>query len=383
MIGGLLPVFDSFEAAPDVNIKVVGVGGAGGNAINHMIASGVQGVEFWSINTDVQALQGSQAEHRLQIGHKVTKGRGVGGDPEKGFKAGEENRDDILAALDGAEMVFITAGMGGGTGTGAAPVVAEVARELGALTVGVVTKPFVMEGRTRERSARDGIERLMERVDTLIVIPNERLVQECSNKITFKDAFKQADDLLRQGVQGISDIITIRGYINVDFADIRTVMSNAGTALMGIGVASGEGRAIEAARMAVASPLLETSFKGATGVIFNIRGAQEELTLFEVNEAMKIIHDEASDQANIIFGTVFDEKLAGQVHVTVIATGFDAGAGRPFAAMRNVQIESPASGGESLLRPATAASATIPATADGGDSAIDIPPFLRNTIRPR
>ena len=363
----------------------MGVGGAGGNAINHMIASGVQGVEFWSINTDVQALQGSQAEHRLQIGHKVTRGRGVGGDPEKGYKAAEENRDDIMAALDGADMVFVTAGMGGGTGTGAAPIVAEVAREIGALAVGVVTKPFLMEGRQRERSARDGLERLMERVDTLIVIPNERLVQECGNKITFKDAFKQADDLLRQGVQGISDIITIRGYINVDFADIRTVMSNAGTALMGIGVASGEGRAIEAARLAVASPLLETSFSGATGVIFNIRGAQEELTLHEVNEAMKIIHDEAADQANIIFGTVFDEKLAGQVHVTVIATGFEGGTNRPNP-LRDIHIETgSATAGEILRAPTPAATtvSSIPVSDPGDGGPIDIPPFLRNTIRPR
>jgi cell division protein FtsZ len=375
-------VLDSFEVAPDVNIKVVGVGGAGGNAINHMIASGVQGVEFWAINTDVQALQGNQAEHRLQIGHKVTKGRGVGGDPTLGGKAADENRDDIMAALDGAEMVFITAGMGGGTGTGAAPIVAEVAKEIGALTVGVVTKPFLMEGRRREKAAREGIERLMERVDTLIVIPNERLIQECGNKMLFEGAFKTADDLLRQGVQGISDIITIRGYINVDFADIRTVMSNAGTALMGIGVASGEGRAVEAARMAVASPLLETSFKGATGVIFNIRGSQEELTLHEVNEAMKIVHDEASDDANIIFGTVFDEKLAGQVHVTVIATGFDSANGRaPQSAHRSVQIESPAAAAaEHLLRPAVA-----PAGNHGGadDLPTELPPFLRNTIRPR
>ena len=378
-------MFDSFEAASDVNIKVVGVGGAGGNAINHMIASGVQGVEFWSINTDVQALQGSQAEHRLQIGHKVTRGRGVGGDPEKGYKAAEENRDDIMAALDGAEMVFITAGMGGGTGTGAAPIVAEVAREIGALAVGVVTKPFLMEGRQRERSARDGLERLMERVDTLIVIPNERLVQECGNKITFKDAFKQADDVLRQGVQGISDIITIRGYINVDFADVRTIMSNAGTALMGIGVASGEGRAIEAARLEVASPLLETSFSGATGVIFNIRGAQEELTLHEVTEAMKIIQDEAADQANIIFGTVFDEKLAGQVHVTVIATGFEGGTNRPNP-LRDIHIETgSATAGEILRAPTPAATtvSSIPVSDPGDGGPIDIPPFLRNTIRPR
>ena len=369
---GAQPVFDTFESVADVNIKVVGVGGAGGNAINHMIASGLQGVEFWSVNTDVQALQGSAAENRVQIGQKTTRGRGVGGDPEKGYKAADESREDIASALDGAEMVFITAGMGGGTGTGAAPVIAEVAREMGALTIGVVTKPFALEGKARENSALQGLARLMERVDTLIVIPNERLVQECGPKLPAKHAFKMADDLLRQGIQGISDIITTRGYINVDFADIRKIMQSAGTALMGIGVASGEGRAVEAARMAVSSPLLETSFRGATGVIFNIRGSEEELTLHEMNEALKIIHDEAAPDATIILGTVFDESLSGQIHITVIATGFQVDRG---GSTLSPTIHQP-SGTESTLRTPAAASGV-----DGGP--IDIPEFLRNSIRPR
>ena len=369
-------MFESVETSQDVNIKVIGVGGAGGNAVNHMIASALSGVEFWSINTDVQALTNSQADHRLQVGQKLTRGRGVGGNPEIGYKAAEESRDDIMAALEGAEAVFITAGMGGGTGTGAAPVVAEVARELGALTIGVVSRPFAFEGKTRERCAMVGIERLMERVDTLIVIPNERLVEESGNKLTFKDAFRMADDVLRQGVQGISDIITTPGYINVDFADIRTVMADAGTALMGIGVASGEGRAIEAARMAVASPLLETSFRGATGVIFNIRGSQDELTMHEVNEALKVVHDEASADANIIFGAVFDEKLAGQVHVTVIATGFEGFARPQPQAAVATEIEVAA---KTILRHPAAPSVAH----NDGPSSADIPEFLRNIIRPR
>jgi cell division protein FtsZ len=304
------------------DIKVIGVGGGGSNAINRMIQSGLNGVEFWTINTDSQALALAQSERRLQIGQKITRGLGAGGNPNVGHKAAEESRDDLVAALDGADMVFITAGMGGGTGTGAAPVVAEVAKEVGALTVGVVTRPFTFEGRRRAQQAVEGIAAIKEKVDTLIIIPNDKLLQVVEKRTSMQEAFQIADDVLRQGVQGISDIITIPGLINVDFADVKTVMTSAGSALMGIGAASGEGRAVEAARMAISSPLLEASINGACGVIFNVTGGSD-LTLHEVNDAADVIYSAVDSEANIIFGAVLDDRMQGEIRITVIATGFD------------------------------------------------------------
>ncbi|MEB3291843.1 MAG: cell division protein FtsZ [Synechococcales bacterium] len=304
-------------------IKVIGVGGSGGNAVNRMIASDVVGVEFWSINTDAQALTQSSAQKRLQLGQKLTRGLGAGGNPAIGQKAAEESREEIAAALEGSDLVFITAGMGGGTGTGAAPIVAEVAKELGALTVGVVTRPFTFEGRRRTTQAEEGIAALQSRVDTLIVIPNDKLLSVISESTPVQEAFRTADDVLRQGVQGISDIITIPGLVNVDFADVRAVMADAGSALMGIGIGSGKSRAREAAMAAISSPLLEASIDGARGVVFNITGGHD-LTLHEVNAAAEIIYEVVDPNANIIFGAVIDERMQGELRITVIATGFSA-----------------------------------------------------------
>ncbi len=303
-------------------IKVIGVGGGGNNAVNRMINAGLKGVEFVAVNTDNQALQGAQAAEKIQIGSKLTRGLGAGANPEVGQRAAEESRDDIAAALKGADMVFITAGMGGGTGTGAAPVVAEVAKELGALTVAVVTRPFTFEGRRRQMLAEKGIAALKQKVDTLITIPNDRLLQVVEKRTSLTEAFRTADDVLRQGVQGISDLIAIPGLINLDFADVKTIMSDQGSALMGIGVGAGENRAGEAARTAISSPLLETSIEGAKGVLLNITGGGD-LSLFEVNEAAEIISQAADPEANIIFGAVIDENLKDEIRVTVIATGFD------------------------------------------------------------
>lgn len=303
-------------------IKVLGVGGAGGNAVNRMIQSGMVGVEFWALNTDAQVLEMSRTDKRLQIGNKITRGLGAGGNPSIGQKAAEESREEIAAAIEGADMVFITAGMGGGTGTGAAAVVADIARDMGALTVGVVTKPFGFEGRRRSQQAGQGLEGLKESVDTLIVIPNDRLLDVVERRTSMQEAFRVADDILLRGVQGISDIITIPGLINVDFADVKAIMNQSGSAIMGIGRGSGEGRALEAARMAVNSPLLETSIDGASGVIFSVTGGTD-MTLHEVNEAAEIVYDAVDPEANIIFGSVIDEKLQGEVQITVIATGFE------------------------------------------------------------
>lgn len=304
------------------NIKVVGVGGAGSNAVNRMIAAGLNGIEFWSANTDAQALELASAKNRMQIGAKLTRGLGAGGNPNVGQKAAEESREEIAAALQGADMVFIAAGMGGGTGTGAAPIVAEVAKEMGALTVGVVTKPFMFEGRRRSQQAENGIAEIKERVDTLIVIPNQRLLEVVDHRASMQDAFVEADKVLMQGVQAISDIITVPGLINVDFADVKAIMQTAGSALMGVGRATGEGRAVEAARNAINSPLLETTIDGASGVIFTVTGGPD-LTLHEVQEAANVVYSSVSDDANIIFGSVIDERLHGEVLITVIATGFD------------------------------------------------------------
>ncbi len=302
-------------------IKVVGVGGAGCNAINRMISSRMQEVEFIAVNTDNQALVGSLAPVKIRIGDKLTKGLGAGGDPEIGEKAADESVEELREALQGADMVFVTAGMGGGTGTGATPVVAQIAREMGALTVGVVTKPFAFEGARRRRLADEGAAALKEKVDTLITVPNDRLLQLADKKTTMTNAFALADDVLRQGIQGISDTITIPGLVNVDFADVKSIMSNSGSALMAIGRASGDNRASDAARIAVSSPLLDVSIDGAKGVLLTITGG--DYTLFEVNEAAQIIQEAADPDANIIFGAVIDESMRDDLQITVIATGFD------------------------------------------------------------
>jgi cell division protein FtsZ len=304
-------------------IKVVGVGGGGSNAVNRMISAGLRGVEFIAINTDAQALAMSNADKKIHIGSKITKGLGAGGDPDVGRQASEESKEDLYEALDGADMVFVTAGMGGGTGTGGAPVISEVARELGSLTIGVVTKPFSFEGRRRGTAAEDGVRLLKQKVNTLITIPNDRLLQIIDRTSTVVEAFRVADDVLRQGVQGIADLITVPGLINLDFADVRTVMHEAGSALIGIGVATGEDRAIRAAQAAIASPLLETSMQGARGVLINITGGLD-LGLLEVSEAAQIVKEAADADANIIFGAVIDDKVESEIRITVIATGFDA-----------------------------------------------------------
>ena len=313
------------EMEPIAKIKVVGVGGGGNNAVNRMIASGLKGVEFIAINTDAQALVHAMAQNRMQIGEKLTRGLGAGARPEIGEKAAQENRDDIIKALQGADMIFVTAGMGGGTGTGGAPIVAECAREVGALTVGVVTRPFTFEGKKRLKQAEAGIANLKANVDTLITIPNDRLLDIIDKKTSMVDAFRIADDVLRQGVQGISDLIAVPGLINLDFADVKTIMSNAGSALMGIGEGQGDNAAIDAAKIAVNSPLLETSIQGAKGVLYNITGGPN-LGLAQVNEASRIISEAAHEDANIIFGTAIDETLDDTVRITVIATGFDENA---------------------------------------------------------
>ena len=313
---------DGDKAIPTAKIKVVGVGGGGGNAVNRMIKSGLQGVEFWAMNTDAQVLAVSETSNRVRIGEKVTGGLGCGSDPSKGEKAAEESKDEILKALDGANMVFITAGMGGGTGTGAAPVVAQVAKDVNALTIAVVSKPFGFEGKKRMNIALQGIEKLKEIVDAIIVIPNEKLLNVLEKKATVNEAFHAVDQILMRGVQGISDIITFAGDINVDFADVEAVMKSSGSAIMGIGRASGEGRAVEAAKNAISHSLLETSIVGASGVIVNITGGPD-LTIAEVCEANQIIQDAISEDATYIFGQVTDDRIQGDIQITVIATGFE------------------------------------------------------------
>ena len=305
------------------NIKVIGVGGGGSNAVNRMIDSGLQGVDFLVANTETQALDNSKADIKIQLGEKLTKGLGAGANPQVGEEAAQESREDITKALSGSDMVFVTAGMGGGTGTGAAPIVAECAREMGALTVGVVTKPFTFEGKRRKNQADKGIEMLTSKVDTIIVIPNDKLLQVVDKKTPLNEAFRTADDVLRQGIKGISDLITVPGLINLDFADVKTIMTNQGEALMGIGIGEGENRAVDAAKMAINSPLLETSIEGAKGILLNITGSGD-LSLFEINEAAEIISEAADPEANIIFGSVIDENLGDRVQITVVATGFGA-----------------------------------------------------------
>jgi len=343
-------------------IKVVGVGGGGTNAVNRMVDAGLRGVEFIAVNTDAQALAMCDADIKLNIGHELTKGLGAGANPDIGQGAAAESRDDIKEALKGADMVFVTAGEGGGTGTGAAPVIAEIAKnEIGALTVGVVTRPFEFEGAKRAKQAAEGIQRLRDDVDTLIVIPNERLLSIVERRTTILDAFKEADDVLRQGVQGITDLITIPGLINLDFADVRTIMQDQGSALMGIGTAGGEARSTEAAKMAISSPLLEESVEGATGVLLNITGGRD-LGLFEVNEAAEIISTASAADSNIIFGAVVDDSLGDEVRVTVIATGFDRRGGpRLFdRETRPKQLGSPAPGHGSRIRHAASVTEVDP-----------------------
>lgn len=341
------------ETANLARIKVIGVGGGGSNAVNRMIESGIQGVDFVCANTDAQALKFSKANIKLQLGEKLTRGLGAGANPDVGKKAAEESRDQVEELLQGADMVFVTAGMGGGTGTGAAPIIAEVAKDVGALTVGVVTRPFTFEGRKRAKQAQLGIANLKEKVDTLIVIPNDRLLEIVDKNTPMLDAFREADNVLRQGVQGISDLIAVPGLINLDFADVKTIMTEGGSALMAIGIASGENRAAEAAKKAIASPLLEKSIDGAKGVLMNITGGTN-LSLYEVNEAADIIATAADEDVNMIFGSVIREEMEDEIVVTVIATGFledekeipsghhrpeNALGGRPAAAENNESLK--------------------------------------------
>ncbi|HMH41483.1 MAG TPA: cell division protein FtsZ, partial [Gaiellaceae bacterium] len=318
-------------------IKVAGVGGGGTNAVNRMVDAGLAGVEFIAVNTDAQALLMTDADVKIQIGAEATRGLGAGADPEIGLAAAQESRDELKEALKGADMVFITAGEGGGTGTGGAPIVAELGQEIGALTVGVVTRPFAFEGRKRAEQAERGIDQLRDRVDTLIVIENDRLLQVVERQTSVVDAFRMADDILRQGVQGITDLITEPGLVNLDFADVRTIMRDAGSALMGIGRASGENRAAEAARIAVSSPLLEASIEGATGILLNVTGGSD-IGLFEVNEAAEVVTGAADQNANVIFGAVIDDSIGDEVQVTVIATGF-GGQGRRRRRPRETELD--------------------------------------------
>lgn len=324
------------EADSLARIIVVGVGGGGSNAVNRMIAEGLRGVEFIAINTDAQALQLSQASRRLQIGGKLTKGLGAGGVADLGERAAEESREEIEEAIDGADMVFVTAGMGGGTGTGAAPIVAEIARSSGSLTIGVVTKPFSFEGLPRMQSAERGVASLEDNVDTLIVIPNDRLLQLGDRRMTFQEAFRTADEVLHQGIQGISELITVPGLINLDFADVRTIMANGGAALMSVGAAQGDNRAVEAAKSAIASPLLDITIDGATGVLFNVTGGMD-MTLQEINEAADVIRGTVDRSANIIFGAVLDPEMQDDLRITVIATGFKSNSASRTEAMSNIR----------------------------------------------
>lgn len=363
-------------------IKVVGVGGGGCNAVNRMIAEQIPGVQFVAVNTDAQALALSPAEVKIRVGDKLTKGLGVGGDPSRGLRAAEESRDELLDAVRGCEMVFVTAGMGGGTGTGASPMVAEVAKEAGALTIGVVTKPFGFEGAKRRAQAEEGIQRLQDKVDTLIVIPNDRLLQICDEKMTVEEAFRTADDILLQGIRGISEIITLPGEINLDFADVRKIMSEAGPALMAIGRGSGDNRAEDAAKMAISSPLLDVSINGARGVLFNITGGKN-LGLHEINQAAQIIADVVSPDAEIIFGTAIDPKLGDEVQITLIATGF----ARPVAVnpipeqFRRQESLDDASGIQDAPPPTSDAVRAEAAAPDPADT--ELPTFLRRTVAAR
>jgi cell division protein FtsZ len=345
-------------------IKVVGIGGGGTNAVTRMVEAGLSGVEFIAVNTDAQALLMAEADVKIQIGSQETRGLGAGADPSVGLSAATESSDELKEALKGADMVFVTAGEGGGTGTGGAPVVAELAKSVGALTVGVVTRPFTFEGRKRGEQAERGLENLRERVDTLIVIENDRLLQVVEKRTSIIDAFRMADDVLRQGVQGITDLITVPGLVNLDFADVRTIMTDAGSALMGIGAASGENRAAEAARAAVSSPLLEASIEGATGILLNITGGAD-IGLFEVNEAAEVVTSAADANANVIFGAVIDDAKGDEITVTVIATGF--GGDR----RRRRRAETPSILSDQPITPREE-------RFEGTEDVLDVPSFLRD-----
>jgi len=367
----LMPEMENFA-----RIKVLGVGGGGSNAVNRMIAEGLQGVEFVAVNTDAQALMLSHAENRVRIGDKLTKGLGSGGDSTIGGKAADESSDDLYEVINGADMVFITAGMGGGTGTGGAPIIARIAKETGALTIGVVTKPFTFEGSRRRQVAEEGIERLKEQVDTLIAIPNDRLLEIVDRRANIQEAFRVADDVLRQGIQGISELITVPGLINLDFADVRSVMAEGGAALMAIGHGEGDDKAVQAAEQAIASSLLDVTIDGARGILFNVTGGPD-LTLFDVNEAAEIIRKTAHPEANIIFGAVLDESMSDALNITVIATGFDGASQQRPALIRNVAKQ--------LAEQPRVASRAVPVADFPGRTHnaddLDIPAFLRKHVR--
>jgi cell division protein FtsZ len=356
------------------SIKVVGVGGGGCNAVDRMIDEGLQGVEFVAVNTDAQALMLSKAQIRVRIGDKLTRGLGSGGDPEIGKKAAEETSEELYNVLKGADMVFVTAGIGGGTGTGASPIISQIARELGALTIGVVTRPFTFEGATRQKSAEVGIANLKDEADTLIVIPNDRLLQIVDKRASLQDAFSVADDVLRQGIQGISELITVPGLINLDFADVRTIMSEGGAALMAVGRATGDDRAREAAEQAISSELLDITIDGARGILFNVTGGPD-LTLFEVNQAAAIIKETAHPDVNLIFGAVIDPSMGEEIRVTVIATGFER-TGLPRNIMERRRAPRDVS---TSIQPQNDQEEFQPRSLNTED--LDIPTFLRNRVR--
>ncbi len=373
--------------SPVANIKVVGVGGGGVNAVNRMIQSGLEGVEFIAVNTDAQALFSSKAQTRINVGRATTRGLGAGANPQVGQKAAEESSEEIKQALAGADMVFITCGLGGGTGTGAAPVIAEIAKGLGALVVGVVTKPFGFEGQRRNYQALDGYDRLKEKVDTLITIPNDKILSIIDKKTPLLEAFSIVDEVLNQGVQGVSDLITLPGLINVDFADVKSVMESAGSALMGIGYGSGENRAIEAARAAIDSPLLELSIAGAKGLLFNITGGTD-LSMFEVDEAARIITEACDPEANIIFGATINENYTGEIKITVVATGFNEETNQRYVEtprqsanpFRPHPVGRPAAPQQSAFQQ-SAFPASAPASQSNVPNDLDVPAFLRNKMK--
>lgn len=379
-------MISEYESA--ASIKVAGVGGSGGAALTRMIAKKLKGVEFIAINTDAQALANNEAPLKIQIGKEETRGLGAGADPEVGRKAIEENKEEVYEALKGSDMVFVTCGMGGGTGSGAAPLVADIAKELGALTLGVVTKPFTFEGQRRRRIAEEAIEEMREKVDALITVPNDRLLQVIDKKTTLFDAFSIVDDVLRQGVQGISDLITLHGIINVDFADVKAILQDSGSALMGIGIAQGDNRAIEAARAAIDSPLLELSIDGAKGILFNITGGPD-LGMYEIDEAAKAITEASDPECNTIFGAIIDEAMSGQVKITVIATGFDA----EYKQMKASSVEKDrqlagqfAQSGDGAIEDKEPESERAPFTRrdvknDDSSSELDIPTFIRRKLK--
>ena len=370
--------------SPVANIKVVGVGGAGSNAINRMIQSGLEGVEFIAVNTDAQALFTSKAQVRINIGRATTRGLGAGANPEIGKKAAEESSEEIKQALAGADMVFVTCGLGGGTGTGAAPIIAEIAKGLGALVIGVVTKPFGFEGQRRFIQAVDGFDRLKEKVDTLITIPNDKILSIIDKKTPLLDAFNIVDEVLNQGVQGVSDLITLPGLINVDFADVRSVMENAGSALMGIGYGSGENRAVEAARAAVDSPLLELSIAGARGLLFNITGGTD-LSMFEVDEAARIITEACDPEANIIFGATINENYTGEIKITVVATGFNEETNQRYQEAPKTlshQFGKKMLGHQAPMHNAPSNQSSMGSNSvNAPQSELDVPAFLRNKMK--